>query len=150
SHPSKRYVYQAKQDTPDNAKQTCAALGGRLVVLQSRDEREQLWHELSHLTVAPSALWIGLAQVSAGSARVSASWAWDDSTPADGPDAYPSVWGDHQPVQPSAIAPPTTLTTRAFLWHQQPPGIDETLARNDQALTELPFVCEITASTRDR
>jgi hypothetical protein len=88
-------------------------------------------------------LWIGLSQVTAGSYRVLPSWAWDDGTPAVGPGAYPPVWGDQQPSS-NRSAP---VTTRAFLWHQQPPAPDDTLARNDQPFTTLPYVCEISADT---
>jgi hypothetical protein len=140
---AKHYVYQPNHVRADDAKQACAALGGRLVVLKSRDEREQIWRELSRLAAPPSAFWIGLSQVSTGSYRVAPSWAWDDGTLADGPGAYPSEWGDQQPISTRS----GTATTRAFLWHQQPPAPDDTLARNDQVLTTLPYVCEITADT---
>jgi Lectin C-type domain len=135
----KTYVYQAQPTSAALAAAACAALGGSLVVLQSRDEREQLWRELSRLTVVPTAVWIGLTQVTPASRHVSAAWQWDDSTPADGPDAaYPSEWATGQPQDG---------TTRAFLY-QSPSAspVDDTLASSDPSLTPsdmLPYVCEI-------
>jgi len=142
THGAKGYVYHANRATPDSASRACVALGGRLVVLQSRDEREQLWRELSRLTVAPSAVWIGLSQVSPASFQVPAgTWAWDDHSPADGPGAYPSEWAIGQPRRAG--------TTRAFLYHDShAPAIDDTLARNEPTLTisgTLPYVCEVPA-----
>jgi hypothetical protein len=143
THPGKRYVYQAKPASADSAKMACIALGGSLVVLQSNDEREQLWRELSRLTVVPKGVWIGLSQISAGSRRVPASWAWDNGKPATGPDACPSEWATGQPLPNGQAATP-----RAFLYqNQSAPAIDDTLARDEPSLTDyggtLPYVCEI-------
>jgi hypothetical protein len=140
---AKGYMYQANRATPDGASRACVALGGRLVVLQSRDEREQLWRELSRLTVPPSAVWIGLSETSPASFRVpTGTWAWDDHTPADGPGAYPPEWATGEPLRYGRGGTP-----RAFLYHDDhSPSIDDTLARNDPTLTisgTLPFVCEV-------
>ena len=148
THGAKGYVYQANRATPDNASRACIALGGRLVVLQSRDEREQLWRELSRLTVPPSAVWIGLSQVSPGSYQApQGTWAWDDRTPAEGAGAYPSEWATGQPLRFGRGG-----TTRAFLYHDNhAPAIDDTLARNEPTLTisgTLPYVCEIPVATQ--
>jgi hypothetical protein len=148
THGIKGYIYEQNRSTPDAASRSCVALGGRLVVLQSRDEREQLWRELSRLTVPPSAVWIGLSQVSAGSPQSpQGSWAWDDRTPADGAAAYPSEWAIGQPLRFGRGG-----TTRAFLYHDShSPSIDDTLARNDPNLTisgTLPYVCEIPVTSR--
>jgi hypothetical protein len=139
----KSYVYQENRSTPDGASRACVALGGRLVVLQSRDEREQLWRELYRLTVPPSAVWIGLSQVSPGSYQdPEGSWAWDDHTPADGPGAYPAEWAVGEPLRFGHAG-----TSRAFLYHDDhSPAVDDTLARNEPTLTisgTLPYVCEI-------
>ena len=105
-----------------DAEARCRGLGGSLVVLQSRDEREQLWLELSRLSIPPARVWIGLSPgpVDAGDAGA-VTWIWDDGTSADAPDAYPSPWGVGQPAGP----------TPAFLSHSttQPP-VDDTLAHH--------------------
>ncbi|MDP9151374.1 MAG: C-type lectin domain-containing protein, partial [Myxococcota bacterium] len=133
THRAKRYVYREDAATADSAEQQCATLGGSLIVLQSQDEREQLWRELSHMAVVPDAIWIGLSRVAA--AGPAPQWTWDDDASSD---AYPSPWGDRQP---RAIGPATT--TRAFLLHQgSPPSLDDTLAHNDVPEAELPFVCQ--------
>lgn len=139
----KSYVYQQNRAAPEDASHACVALGGRLVVLQSRDEREQLWRELYRLTVPPSAVWIGLSQLTPGSFQnPQGSWEWDDGTPAEGPNAYPAEWAIGQPLGFGHGG-----TTRAFLYHDDhSPAIDDTLARNEPTLTNsgtLPYVCEI-------
>jgi hypothetical protein len=143
THGTKDYVYRSDRATSDDASSACVGLGGRLVVLQSRDEREQLWRELSRLTVAPSAVWIGLSQVSPGNFRMpTGTWAWDDQTPSEGAGAYPSEWASGQPLPFDRAG-----TTRAFLYHDgHSPSIDDTLARNEPTLTisgTLPYVCEV-------
>jgi len=135
THGAKSYVYDDQPATPDMAQQTCQSLGGRLVVLDSRDEREQLWLELSKLTESPSpsAIWIGLSfEPDAGGGP---TWVWDDGLPAD---ARPPAWGDHEPHALS-----TSTSTRAYLEHFATPPLDDTLARNDGPVGTLPFVCEI-------
>jgi hypothetical protein len=130
---SKRYVYEDQPATPDDAAQACVVMGGRLVMPDTRDEREQLWHELSKLTESPSpsSIWIGLAQPpDAGD-----SWVWDDGQPLG---ARPSPWGDEEPLAISA-----TTSPRAYLEHFATPPLDDTLARNDGPITTLPFVCEM-------
>ena len=80
THATKRYVYQDGLLPPEQAEAQCHALGGSLVVLQSRDEREQLWLELTRLPVAPSRIWIGLAADAGTDAEAgSLSWVWDDA-----------------------------------------------------------------------
>ena len=131
---SKRYVYlhnAAPSDTLDgSAEETCASLGGSLVVLQSRDEREQLWRAVGG-TQAQSAFWIGLSIPEGGS-----SWVWDDDASDD---AYPSPWGIRMPREPGG--------TRAFLFQNggTPPAVDDTLARNGTgaAPSFYPFVCQL-------
>jgi Lectin C-type domain len=129
----KQYVYVSHAMTGDQAQQACFALGGTLVVLESRDEREQLWRELSHMPgVAnpPTETWIGLALTDAG-------WAWANDAAAD---AYPSPWGDKQPKGNGS---------RAYLLQSTapPPLLDTTLARNDEvSLTPYPFVCQLPGS----
>jgi len=128
---TKRYVYEDQPASPDAAAQACQALGGRLVTFDSRDEREQLWFELSKLTESPSptAIWIGLSLAADG------AWVWDDGEPLD---ARPSPWGDREPHASSATSVP-----RAYMEHFATPPLDDTLARNEGPVTTLPFVCEI-------
>jgi hypothetical protein len=129
----KRYVYEDQPATPDDAAQTCVAMGGRLVMPDTRDEREQLWLELSKLTESPSpsSIWIGLAQSPDGGEV----WTWDDGQPLD---ARASPWGNQEPQPTSA-----TTSPRAYLEHFATPPLDDTLARNDGPVTTLPFVCEM-------
>ena len=143
THGSKAYIYEATPASADAASSVCEALGGTLVVLQSADEREQLWKELSRLTVVPTAVWIGLSQTSPGSSHVPATWQWDDHTPSDGPNAvYPSEWATGQPVAAAQEG-----LKRAFLYQSQAASlVDDTLASNQTSLTpdgNLPYVCEL-------
>jgi Lectin C-type domain len=133
THGAKSYVYLESPVSADDANSACLAISGRLVVLQSPEEREQLWRELSQLTVPPYAIWIGLSLV--GNCRAPRPrWSWDDGTPDD---QYPSEWGERQPAR--------CLSSRAFLLHQS--GADDTLAHSDQQSPSFPAVCEITAGT---
>jgi hypothetical protein len=143
THGQKTYVYQETRATPDAASHACAALGGRLVVLQSSDEREQLWRELYQLTVPPTAFWVGLTQVTPGSIRNPlGTWAWDDRTPAAGSGAYTAEWAESEPLRFGQGG-----MTRAYLYHDDhTPEIDDTLAHDEPTLTvsgTLPYVCEI-------
>jgi hypothetical protein len=89
---SKRYVVVGAASDgglgANDAVLACSALGGRLAVLGSPEEREQLGHELgAYFGGAPSA-WIGLSYVDG-------TWAWD------GPDAGGMVslpWGVGEPA----------------------------------------------------
>lgn len=127
THGQKSYVYVSTAQTGDVAEQQCESLGGTLVVLQSRDEREQLWHELGHLTTAPGSVWIGLSQQGG-------DWVWADDAAAD---AYPSPWGDKQPAGNGS---------RAYLVQTlvPPTPVDTTLGKNDvSAQNTLAFVCQV-------
>jgi hypothetical protein len=137
THATKAYVYQSSPLAWTDADARCRELGGTLVVLQSRDEREQLWLELSRLPIPPPRVWIGLAPTPVLDAGAEASaWVWDDGTNADAPDAHPSPWGVGQPLDPAP----------AFLSHTptQAP-VDDTLARTDSTVFTLPYVCEVAA-----
>jgi len=128
--PRKHYVYVASPKLGgDDAQSYCAALGGTLVILQSRDEREQLWRELSRMAGVgvPPDIWIGLSLVDGG-------WTWGDDA---GLDAYPSPFGDGQPKG---------IGSRAYLVQTlgPPQPLDTTLGHNDVAsTTALAFVCEL-------
>jgi hypothetical protein len=113
-------------------------LGGRLLVLESREEREQLWRELSRLTLSQPRLWIGLSPVGvstvdAGGDGGAAFWVWDDGTRTDAPDAHPLPWGIGEPA----------MTSRALLTYETQRPIDNTLAETDDTAVALPYVCQI-------
>jgi hypothetical protein len=147
----KTYVYGFNPLPADAAEQTCRALGGRLIVLRSRDEREQLWKELVNQSFVPTpvSVWIGLskgpvsgvadagidgdASDAASGGGTASGWIWDDDASAD---AYPSPWGWGRPH--------TGESTRAYLYSEQPAASDNTLARNDGPMpAALPYVCEL-------
>ena len=134
---AKRYVLVTQPVTADAAAQSCALIAGRLVVLESRDEREQLWLQLSRAAPQVFRVWIGLSQSDAGPEDDSGapSWVWDDGTRADAPGAYASEWGDRMPAIPGT-------TSRAYL-RAYTGEIDDTLARNDESIATMPFVCEL-------
>jgi hypothetical protein len=143
THGAKRYVLVTQPATADQAALSCALLGGRLIVLGSRDEREQLWAQLSVTPAPPLRVWIGLTQKDGGAPvdGSAPSWVWDDGTEADAPDAYPPPWGDRLPV---AVG----TTSRAYL-RAYAGEIDDTLARNDEPAADvqtMPFVCELPAA----
>jgi hypothetical protein len=126
----KRYLFVANPMGAHEADAFCASRGGTLVVLESRDEREQLWRELAQLGQVPVKVWIGLSADDAG------TWTWDDGTKVDA--AYPPPWAVRQPLAAGVQA----------LMQNDPNGtVDDTLAMaaTDPATT-LPFVCEIRTS----
>ena len=132
THPQKRYVYVATKLGGDGAEAACETLGGTLVVLESRDEREQLWYALERMGGTPGEFWIGMAQQQNG------VWAWADDA---GADAYPSPWGNKQPDGNGS---------RAYLLQQtavDPTPLDTTLAHNDLdgVSAKLTFVCQVPA-----
>lgn len=131
---SKRYLYfhnAAPADGPDgSAERTCASLGGSLVVLQSRDEREELWRAIGATQVGTSWFWIGLSLPEGG-----ASWVWDDDASED---AYAAPWALRMPRPPGG--------TRAFVSQNggTPAQVDDTLAHNGTgAPAFFPFVCQL-------
>jgi hypothetical protein len=133
---SKRYVYVRSSASADDAQQHCQSLGGSLVTLESRDEREQLWKELARLPggyVTPGAVWIGLSLPDGGNTADPTAWVWSGDASAD---AYPPEWGGLQPR--------ATGGDRGFLLHSSMVMLpaDDTLAHNEvEAL--LPYVCQL-------
>jgi hypothetical protein len=140
THGAKRYVYGPLAAPADVAAQHCASQGGSLVILQSSEEREQIWYALSRLpnllpTADSTQIWIGLSLVDAG-------WVWDDG---NGPDAYPSPWGNNEPDDAGA-------GTRAYLVETPaaPTPFDTTLASNDaDASVPFPYLCQIPGGAVD-
>ena len=144
--PNKTYLYEATAATASDAEQSCRDLGGRLAVFGSPDEREQLWYQLSQLTIPPSQIWIGLSQmaVAAGSDAGDGGdaaetgppeagalvWVWDDEAAVEG---HPSQWGNAEPQKSGS--------SRAFMSYifSSP---ENTLAQNDLAPPTATYVCE--------
>ena len=128
---TKSYLYVRQAAPSDYAEQQCEGLGGTLVVLQSRDEREQLWRELSRMSGAglPTTIWIGLSLAATG------DWRWADDASVD---AYPPPWADRQPRDAGG---------RAFLYQNTgtPLQVDETLAHGETTPLFLPYVCQLPA-----
>jgi hypothetical protein len=131
TYPRKHYVYFSRLATGDEAQAVCAGMGGTLVVLQSRDEREQLWRAMYRGPGGPPGdIWIGLTFADGG-------WVWGDDA---GLDAYPSPFGDGQPKGIGSRAYLVASTTL-------PQPVDWTLGHNDVAATQpLPFVCQLPGS----
>jgi len=120
----KRYVLPQAFVTEDQAALACAPYG-RLVLLDSNEEREQLVRELTtQFPLQPSKpveVWIGLSVVDGG-------WAWDD-----GLESRPLPWGAGQP---------STTIGRAFLRITNN-EFDTQLARSgDAGTTPRAVVCE--------
>jgi hypothetical protein len=111
------------------------------VIFTSREEREQLWHELSLLTAGPTRFWIGLAEADNDGARDEPVWSWDDGVSADAPGAYPSPWAEGQPTLDGGVH-------RAFTGVSSG-QVDDTLAFVNEDQSALPFVCELPLSAPD-
>jgi hypothetical protein len=138
THATKRYLLFVQPATGDAAEAQCEQLdGGRLVTLQSPEEREELWNEIGNADPSVTQVWIGLAIDGDGGA-----WVWSDGTLVDS--VYPNPWGDKQPADAGA--------TRAYL-QRLPNGdeVDNQLAQNfdhtQSGATAVPaalaFVCEL-------
>jgi len=136
---SKRYVYVRDAALADDAEQACRAMGGTLVVLQSRDERDQLWKELFHLPTGggatPAVIWIGLSASEDAGSDASA-WTWDDDA---GEGAYPPEWAQREPLGPFPRAYMYQTNTDPVL------QLDVTLARNDpkSMTSKFSYVCQL-------
>jgi hypothetical protein len=89
----KRYVIVPTPMEANDAVIACAGQGGRLVVLGSAEEREQLGYEvglqLQHALPATAALWIGLS-----TNLEDGGWGWDEPAAGMSP-----PWGIGQPSQ---------------------------------------------------
>lgn len=122
------FVSGSQKASAAGAEAYCQSFGGSLVVLQSRDEREQLWRELGKASVGqPGSFWIGLS-------NRHGSWIWDDDA---GLDAYPSPFGAN---------PSGGNGSQAYLsWTSAlPTPVNQTLAHDDVAATTvLDFVCQL-------
>ena len=131
----KRYVFVADPMGAHDAEAYCAARGGTLVVLESRDEREQLWHEARPArSRLPVKVWIGLATDDAGT--------WTLGRRHPGRRVVPASLGVRQPLCPRE--------GRRSLQYDPNGTIDDTLAMTaPDAGTALPCKCQIrTAKAR--
>jgi hypothetical protein len=160
---SKRYLYHPAATTALAAEAYCRGFldagTGRLVVLESRPEREQVIYELRQLhllqvqlsqggTAIPAGFWIGLSGAvttrdggvtyDAGAAGA-LDWVWDDGVRASASStgSRPAVWGNHEPPAK------TTLPSRAYIQFVSTydTGLASTRSNNDESQT-FPFVCE--------
>lgn len=92
----KRYVISISPASAEQADQFCRGYeGGSLVVLESREEREELAHELRQLFPANQqhpvlTAWIGLS-------RKNEAWIWDDGVDTADAGARPAPWANAQP-----------------------------------------------------
>jgi hypothetical protein len=131
---TKRYVFVhgGGGALADEAERGCAAMGGSLVVLRSRDEREQLWREISRIGAGFTAFWVGLSLADGGTPD-GGPWGWDDDA---GEDAYPSEWAGGQPGG---------AESRAYLF-VNPMAVSDSLATNEfkgTAPLKVPYVCQL-------
>lgn len=128
----KTYLLVVSMDTAEQAALTCASLeGGALVRFDSREEREQLAHEIVARFPGEPALefWIGLQ-------RDGSTWSW-----GDGNASRPPVWGDGEPSE-------AALGTRAYVSISAGAvsPYDTQLAHADKGPAEaLRYICERSA-----
>jgi hypothetical protein len=89
----KTYLVAVSPVDPETADTTCRFLdGGSLVIFDSREEREQLAHEIvARFPDYEQPLWIGL-HADGG------AWTWDDGVAASASGARPLPWGNAQPA----------------------------------------------------
>lgn len=101
----KTYLLGVDTLTASEANATCKSLDGRLAVLESAEEREQIARELvlRYPTDQETTYWLGLTSTGA-------SWQWDDGEPATDASVRRLPWGDKQPAIVDASA-----TARAYM-----------------------------------
>jgi hypothetical protein len=133
----KRYVVPRGDGTAAEAEEACKRFGpvGRLVVLETREEREALMKEVSRVLAesgasgtVPATVWIGLSRTT----DRDASWLWENGSTET---SYPVVWGDKEP---KPAAPPVA---RAYVGLDSK-DYDIQLAHADAPEKRRPFVCE--------
>jgi len=122
---NKRYLFVPSDTTADDAKTSCQLLNGSLVILETREEREQLAHEIAQYTGKEGAtFWVGLAANAAG------NLVWDDSSAA----GRPSTLG----IDAGAATP----NARVFISLGTSDPIDRGLGHLDDATSLHPYVCQ--------
>ena len=123
----KTYLVSVSPADPVTADTTCRFLdGGSLVVFDSREEREQLAHEIVMRYPEGQSLWIGLH-------AEDGTWSWDDGlvATADGPRPLP--WGNAQPT--------STANGRALM-HVGSTAYDRQLATAEDSGAQQLFICQ--------
>jgi hypothetical protein len=116
--------------TAQQAFDACQYLGAKVVVFETREEREALARELlSFLKTSPvPKIWVGLSRASGFSKN--GAWTWADGGPLD---AYPLEWANAQPNGGGAWAyMALSLTT-----------YDVQLVQVDDGTQKLPYICEL-------
>jgi hypothetical protein len=122
---TKRYLFVPSDTTADDAKTSCVSLGGNLVILESREEREQLAREIAQYTGMDGAtFWVGLAADGTG------NLVWDDNAAA----TRPSLFG----IDAGIAAP----NARVFISLGASDPIDRGLGHLDDANNLHPYVCQ--------
>lgn len=103
----KRYELVTAALDFDNARAGCESRGGTLVHFESSAEREEVVDAIAAF-IKTNPVWIGLYWDTTASA-----WKWTDGTNA--PTAFPTPWGDLEPIvmdQAAAIRVDVTFDTR--------------------------------------
>lgn len=92
----KTYILDVASSSAEEAPLACAQYGGTPVIFGSREEREELAHEILQLFTPDPELtyWIGASQDGG-------AWVWDDGLPVASTNAgtdRPPPWGDKEPA----------------------------------------------------
>jgi hypothetical protein len=125
----KTYLLSVSPADPDTADMTCRFLdGGSLVIFDSREEREQLAHELyARDSFRAQPVWIGLH-------AEGGTWSWDDGVVATADAGRPLPWGNGQPTSAS--------DGRALITVGDQTAYDTQLAHADDSGAPRLFICQ--------
>ena len=122
----KRYLFAPSEATADDARGSCDSLGGHLVLLDTREEREQLSREIARVAGDDGAsFWVGLAATDAG------TYVWDDGQPES---ARPPVFG----IDAGALS----SAGRVFVSLRGTNPIDQGLGHADVPQSMHTYVCQ--------
>ncbi len=122
----KRYLFVPSDTSADDAKSSCEALSGNLVLFDSREEREQLAREIAKYTGDEGAsFWVGLA------AGANGTYTWDDGKAEA---ARPPLFG--------IDAGTPTPGARVFISLRPTDPIDIGLGHADVPQSLHTYVCE--------
>ncbi len=123
---TKRYLFVPSDTTADDAKSSCEALAGTLVLFDTREEREQLAREIARYTGDEGAsFWVGLAANAAG------TYTWDDGKSES---ARPPLFG----IDAGAPSP----GARVFISLRPTDPIDIGLGHADVPQSQHTYVCQ--------
>lgn len=125
----KTYLLSVSPADPETADTTCRFLdGGSLVVFDSREEREQLAHEIyARNSFSAQGVWIGLH-------AEGGTWTWDDGVVAAADASRPLPWGN---AQPTSVSDGRALITVGDLT-----AYDTQLAHADDSGAPRYFICQ--------